>query len=431
MDSSILGLDATRSDVLPAQGHKIAPDDTAQQDESFGDVLGNQYQNEDSMASDSAGDAGSTEPVSVEVASNEGQDEQVEENAIANEAVTETLTEFTPATLVANINSAHTGVAVTTADPSNTSQPAIAATSEAQAIRAATQANTQIADNSKLKAGTPTIGTPTIATPVVGVAEGAAELEADHVGINPQSLLKVIPSANANTQIPGASTNNLTAINAISAQAAGDVGQTSQATMQAVATGLEQFTVENMSRSGPVASQANHITAPGLNQSSPLNALAPPLTAASNTSALPQTLPALAQPIADTQWNSAFSQRITWAVGQGVQTASLAIHPEELGPITIQIAVQDDVAKLQFTAVNGLTRDAIESALPRLRESLQENGIAMGQVNVSGDPSAQSGQENSEHGDTAESNLNSDDEFAGMSSSVSQYASRGLVDTFV
>ena len=421
MDSSILVQDTARADVLSVQAHKVAPD-TAQQQETFGDVLGNQYQNEDSPVTDGTSGVGSEESVSAEVASNEVQGEQIEENGIAIEVIAEPLTDFTPPIQVGNINSGLTG-ANALQPLSGAAQSAVSATSEVQTIRAATQANTQTADSSTPKTKVPTIG-----TPVVTATQGTADLQADHVGINPQALPKAIPSAITNTQTSGSSTNNLTAISAVSSQVASDAGQTSQATMQAVATGLEQFTVENMSRSGPVVTPANHITAPGLTQTTPLNALTQPLT--SITSVVPQTLPALAQPIADSQWNSAFSQRITWAVGQGIQAASLAIHPEELGPITIQIAVQDDVAKLQFTAMNGLTRDAIESALPRLRESLQENGIAMGQVNVSGDPSAQSGQQNSEQGNTSESNPNSEDEFASMSS-VSQYASRGLVDTFV
>lgn len=86
--------------------------------------------------------------------------------------------------------------------------------------------------------------------------------------------------------------------------------------------------------------------------------------------------------LGDDGWGEAFGERVTWLSRGGIQSAELKLHPAELGPIRVQVAVEDDAAKLTFTAPHAATREAIEQALPRLREMLSESGLTLAGTDI-------------------------------------------------
>lgn len=107
----------------------------------------------------------------------------------------------------------------------------------------------------------------------------------------------------------------------------------------------------------------------------------------------------LPQPVGTPAWEDGFANRIVWMARSDVQTAEIRLNPPELGLIEVTLTLSGDhnsQASVQFSAAQATTRDAIESALPRLREMMQENGIALGQASVdagqggSTDPGGQS-----------------------------------------
>jgi flagellar hook-length control protein FliK len=137
-------------------------------------------------------------------------------------------------------------------------------------------------------------------------------------------------------------------------------------------------------------------------------------------------------PLHDAAWSQELGSRVVVMTGQQLQSAKIHLSPAELGPITVSLVVDDGSADLTFHAQHGLTRDAIEQALPRLREMLNDNGLTLGNATVSdqGVPKDGSGRA-FEHA-------------RGVASSTDQPAARedrpigkpervlqGLVDTFV
>ncbi|MDP1683519.1 MAG: flagellar hook-length control protein FliK [Burkholderiales bacterium] len=82
-------------------------------------------------------------------------------------------------------------------------------------------------------------------------------------------------------------------------------------------------------------------------------------------------------------WDTAFSQRVTWAATNQHQVAELRLNPPNLGPIEIRITISNDQATAMFVSAHASVRDSIEAALPRLREMLGESGLTLGNVNVS------------------------------------------------
>ena len=91
----------------------------------------------------------------------------------------------------------------------------------------------------------------------------------------------------------------------------------------------------------------------------------------------------LATPLGHSAWPAEFSQKVSWISTQKNQVAELHLNPPDLGPINIVLKISDNQATALFTSPHSAVRDAIENALPKLRESLAENGIMLGNATVS------------------------------------------------
>ncbi|MEQ1741744.1 MAG: flagellar hook-length control protein FliK [Candidatus Nitrotoga sp.] len=92
---------------------------------------------------------------------------------------------------------------------------------------------------------------------------------------------------------------------------------------------------------------------------------------------------AVNSPLSHNAWADEFSQKITWVATQHGQSAELHLNPPQLGPLDVVIKVNGDQATALFTSPHALVRDAIEQALPKLREMLADNGIMLGNATVS------------------------------------------------
>lgn len=80
-------------------------------------------------------------------------------------------------------------------------------------------------------------------------------------------------------------------------------------------------------------------------------------------------------------WDNQISQRIVYMVGKE-QAATLTLNPPDLGPVQIVLNVSNDQATVAFSAEHLEVRQALENALPRLREMMSESGIALNNATV-------------------------------------------------
>lgn len=69
--------------------------------------------------------------------------------------------------------------------------------------------------------------------------------------------------------------------------------------------------------------------------------------------------------------------QLTTFVREGVQHARLQLHPQELGPVTVQIQIDGGSAQVNFAAEHAHTRQALEQAMPTLAGSLRECGLTL------------------------------------------------------
>lgn len=90
----------------------------------------------------------------------------------------------------------------------------------------------------------------------------------------------------------------------------------------------------------------------------------------------------VATPFGRPEWPSAMNERVTWLVGQRVQSADIQLNPPQLGPVEVRITIQNDQANLYFTSQHAAVREAIQAALPRLNEMLAQGGLSLGQTSV-------------------------------------------------
>lgn len=109
------------------------------------------------------------------------------------------------------------------------------------------------------------------------------------------------------------------------------------------------------------------------------------LNPAGGQPALPTTQVPL--PMQHPQWGDALSEKVMWVTNQKLQGAEIKLNPPQLGPIEVRVSLNNDSgqsqAQVHFTAQHALTRDALESAMPRLREMFNANGVDLVDVNVS------------------------------------------------
>lgn len=81
-------------------------------------------------------------------------------------------------------------------------------------------------------------------------------------------------------------------------------------------------------------------------------------------------------------WPQHFGEKIVWLAKNDQQSAQININPPQLGPVQITINLSGDQASLAFASPHAEVRQAIESAMPQLKDMLSAAGINLGQSNV-------------------------------------------------
>jgi flagellar hook-length control protein FliK len=128
-------------------------------------------------------------------------------------------------------------------------------------------------------------------------------------------------------------------------------------------------------------------------------------------------------------WDQGLGEKLVWMTSQKLQVAELRLNPADLGPLKITITLDQNQASAQFVSAHASVREAIESAMPRLREMLADSGITLGQASVGAETFRGQGQQHSDvHPDSAFAPVTNMGNVT-MGERLLQHA-RGLVDTF-
>ena len=103
----------------------------------------------------------------------------------------------------------------------------------------------------------------------------------------------------------------------------------------------------------------------------------------SYTQLMSQSVPTpVTQNIHKPEWGGAVGERITWMIGNRLQSAQLRITPAHLGPIEIKLSIENNMAQVSFVSNHQVVRDALEQAAPRLKEMLEEQNLDLVNVDI-------------------------------------------------
>jgi flagellar hook-length control protein FliK len=150
----------------------------------------------------------------------------------------------------------------------------------------------------------------------------------------------------------------------------------------------------------------------------------------------PHTQPVLtvATPFGSASWNADIGDKLTWMINRQEQRAELVLNPPQLGRIEVSLSLNGDQANAVFVSSNPAVRDALENAMPQLRELMAGAGINLGQTQVGAESAGQSAQQR-ESGDNSWRSADGDglqnpQPIAGSVSSHWPGQGRGMVDVF-
>lgn len=74
--------------------------------------------------------------------------------------------------------------------------------------------------------------------------------------------------------------------------------------------------------------------------------------------------------------------KVVYQLTNKIQSAEIRLNPEDLGSVQIKLNLQQDQLNLQFTVSQPHAKEALEQQMPRLRELLEQQGLALGQSHV-------------------------------------------------
>lgn len=102
----------------------------------------------------------------------------------------------------------------------------------------------------------------------------------------------------------------------------------------------------------------------------------------------PALLPLQTAPVAwlptplDPAWAAQMEEHIEWQLDSGQDAAEIQLHPAELGSLSVRIETHGDTAHVSIAVSREATRALLQTALPQLRELLEQRGLSLGRAQI-------------------------------------------------
>ncbi|MGN6804972.1 MAG: flagellar hook-length control protein FliK, partial [Trinickia sp.] len=160
-------------------------------------------------------------------------------------------------------------------------------------------------------------------------------------------------------------------------------------------------------------------------------------TAAAATTSASAAAATLAPQVGTPDWEDALSQKVVFLSNAHQQSAELTLNPRDLGPLQVVLQVADNHAHALFVSQHAQVREAVEAALPKLRDALEAGGLGLGSASVSDGFARQNGQQDARSGNGGNGRGRggsfgggSADDAVASAASVPVRRQVGIVDTF-
>jgi flagellar hook-length control protein FliK len=97
-------------------------------------------------------------------------------------------------------------------------------------------------------------------------------------------------------------------------------------------------------------------------------------------------------PVGHEAWEKSMARQVLESVREGSQQVKLRLHPDTLGSIEVRVSHDDGGARIQFTTHHAVVKEAMEAAMPRLREMFHGGGMNLLEASVARHGGQQPGQ---------------------------------------
>jgi len=91
---------------------------------------------------------------------------------------------------------------------------------------------------------------------------------------------------------------------------------------------------------------------------------------------------AIEAPVRSALFATELANKVVWLSGRQGQFADLSLNPPQMGALEVRLTVSGVDATAQFFSPNPVVRDAIDAALPKLRELMAQAGLSLGEAEV-------------------------------------------------
>ncbi len=88
-------------------------------------------------------------------------------------------------------------------------------------------------------------------------------------------------------------------------------------------------------------------------------------------------------PLGQAAWERSLAQQVLESVETGERRLTLRLHPASLGTVEVRLSADESGARVQLHSPQAAVREAMEAALPRLRELFQGSGLNLVEATVS------------------------------------------------
>lgn len=134
----------------------------------------------------------------------------------------------------------------------------------------------------------------------------------------------------------------------------------------------------------------------------PVSATTPDITAPLGAESPLRSVP-VPVPLQSPEFAQAFGLEISTLARDGIQQAELHLNPAEMGPVSVQIALDGEKARIDFGAQAAATRAVIEASLPELAAALRDAGLTLAGGGVSQHAGSRDDGRRDDRGDSARS----------------------------
>jgi flagellar hook-length control protein FliK len=93
----------------------------------------------------------------------------------------------------------------------------------------------------------------------------------------------------------------------------------------------------------------------------------------------------VAVPVGSSGWSDAVVDKVMWFSANQINSAEIKLNPPDLGPLHVRISTQQDqTTSVVFSSPHAAVRDALDQALPRLRDMFGGQGLQLSDASVGG-----------------------------------------------